>query len=460
MVQLVAGGAGRRRGSHGGGARPDDPGAPVDGRYVAGGHVAGHWCRNTGFCLGREHCRRGAEGREPRGHDERLGRGARCGFGVGFEVGRAAGGDSRLRRSNDGGPRLVAGVGLVMGADRRARDGGWCRVDTGAESVAVVERFALGTTARLAVWPVAHLGPALEAADRELDALDRQASRFRGDSEISQVARSTGSTFLVSDGLAEAIEVALWAARWTEGRVDPTVGESLVRLGYDRDFVEVRSGTESGVEPGGPVPGWRTVRLRGRLLEVPRGTVIDLGATAKGLGADRAAGAALAATDRTGGVLVDLGGDLAVAGRSPSGGWPVLVTEDPAAPRGPRCQVVRLPSGALATSSVVTRRWRRGGRELHHLIDPGTGSPATGPWRTATVAAPTCAMANAAATAVVVGGASAVPWLRSVGLPARLVGIDGAMKFLGAWPRVDDSIVDVEVAPPCESADPVVSPSS
>ena len=339
-------------------------------------------------------------------------------------------------------------------------DAGWCSVDSGEESVAAVERFALGTTARVVVWPVTHLPQAVAAVDRELDALDRQASRFRDDSEVSQVARSAGGTFLVSDGLAEAVGVALWAAGWTEGRVDPTVGESLVRLGYDRDFVEMRSAIESSVEPGGPAPGWRTVRLRGRLLEVPRGVTLDLGATAKALGADRAAGAALAATDRTGGVLVDLGGDLAVAGRSPAGGWPVRVIEDPASPREAGGQVVRLPWGALATSSVVTRRWRRGGRELHHLIDPGTGWPASGLWRTATVAGPTCAMANAAATAAVVGGESAVPWLRTTGLPARLVGVDGAVELLGAWPRRDDAIVDVASGPPVGDADPVFGPTS
>ncbi len=330
-----------------------------------------------------------------------------------------------------------------MGADHPVDGAGWRRVDTGEESVAAAERLALGTTARVVVWPVAGLGQAVAAVDRELRALDGQASRFREDSEISRVARSSSGTFLVSDGLAEAIGVALWAARWTEGRVDPTVGESLVRLGYDRDFAEVRSGGGAIVEPTRPAPGWGTVRLEGRLLEVPRGVVLDLGATAKGLGADRAARAALAATGRTGGVLVDLGGDLAVAGRTPVGGWPVLVTEDPAARHESSSQVVRLPWGALATSSVVTRRWRRSGRALHHLIDPGTGLPATGPWRTASVAAPTCAMANAAATATVVGGAGAAEWLHAVGLPARLVGVDGTVELFGSWPSGDDAIVDV-----------------
>jgi thiamine biosynthesis lipoprotein len=308
----------------------------------------------------------------------------------------------------------------------------WQRLTTGDDTVAVAERPALGTGARVAVWPPDDLGAACSVVDDVLAALDRQASRFRLDSELSWLHASGGGLFLLSDGLAEAVGVALAAARWTGGLTDPTVGDALVSLGYDRDFTAIG---EDGEPPGAavPAPGWLLVRLDGPLLRLPPGIRLDLGATAKGLGADRAVRAAASATGR-GGVLVSLGGDIAVAGTPPRDGWPVTVAEEPDPGDSSGSQLVRLAAGAVATSSVTVRRWRRGGAALHHIVDPRTGRPADGPWRTATVAAPTCADANAASTAAIVAGAGAEEWLAATGLPARLTGHDGRVRALNGWP--------------------------
>ena len=316
----------------------------------------------------------------------------------------------------------------------------WTRV--GAEpAVAVAARDALGTDARVAVWPPDRLTVALDAVDRELSRLDQQASRFRGDSEISRIHAAPRRLHTVSRGLAEAIGVALTAARWTGGRTDPTVGAAVAALGYDRDFASIGPASVGTAPPDrlpapGPVPGWRQVRLRGRLLRLPAGTRLDLGATAKGLGADRAAAAARRASGR-GGVLVSLGGDIAVAGQPPSGGWPVAVADSSLPGGAPADQVIRLAAGAVATSSVTCRQWRRGGQRLHHIVDPRTGYPAAGPWRTVSVTAPRCATANAAATAAIVAGADAPTWLAGTGLPARLAGHDGGILLLGGWPGGD-----------------------
>jgi thiamine biosynthesis lipoprotein len=184
------------------------------------------------------------------------------------------------------------------------------------------------------------------------------------------------------------------------------------------------------------VPGWAGVALDGRRLRLPAGTCLDLGATAKGLGADRSAAAAWRAAGR-GGVLVSLGGDIAIAGQPPAGGWPVAIAESSLAGQAAVAQVIRLTAGAVATSSVTCRRWRHGGRLMHHIVDPRTGHPAGGPWRTVSVAAPSCAMANAAATATIVAGNDAPPWLARTGLPARLVRDDGEVRLIGGWPDTD-----------------------
>jgi thiamine biosynthesis lipoprotein len=166
---------------------------------------------------------------------------------------------------------------------------------------------------------------------------------------------------------------------------------------------------------------------------------LDLGSTGKGLAADLAAAAALAAIragrdpDR-GGALVSLGGDIAVGGTPPAGGWRILIAEDSETPADSAGEVVAIESGAIATSSTTVRRWQRGERTLHHVIDPRTGGPVDSPWRTASVVAATCVDANTAATAAIVLGDRAIAWLEAVRLPARLVALDGTVTRLNGWP--------------------------
>jgi thiamine biosynthesis lipoprotein len=284
------------------------------------------------------------------------------------------------------------------------------------------------TRARLVVTDPAALDPALLLVDDLLADVEAAASRFRPDSEVSVLAPGPDGTVLVSPMLADLLEEALDAARRTDGAVDPTIGASLAALGYDRDIRLVESG------PGlvalvRPVPGWRTLRLAGRRLGLPAGVQLDLGATAKAVAADRAA--ALVA-DRLGtGVLVSLGGDIATAGPAPAEGWQVRVQDTGA---DPACQVA-LPAGsALATSSTVRRTWHRSGEQLHHIIDPATGRSADTSWRSVSVAATTCSIANAAATATIVKGAAGLAWLSATRLPARLVDRDGTVHLRNGWP--------------------------
>jgi thiamine biosynthesis lipoprotein len=182
-----------------------------------------------------------------------------------------------------------------------------------------------------------------------------------------------------------------------------------------------------------PAPGRDAVhldRVRGIVRSAP-GVELDLGATAKALAADRAACAAAAAAKSP--VLVSLGGDVAVAG-APPGGWAIRVTDDHRDDVAARGQTVAIRDGGLATSSTTVRRWRAGGRELHHIVDPRTGVPVAEHWRTVTVAAATCVGANAAATAAMVRGRDALAWLESLRLPARLVRPDGSLAATSSWP--------------------------
>jgi thiamine biosynthesis lipoprotein len=175
-------------------------------------------------------------------------------------------------------------------------------------------------------------------------------------------------------------------------------------------------------------------------VRLPKDVELDLGSTGKGLAADLAAEAALAAAGPGAGVLVSLGGDLATAGRAPEGGWRILATDDSRTSSDTPGEVIAIERGALATSSTTVRRWRvADGVTAHHIIDPRTGLPAASAWRTATVIADTAEAANAASTAAIVLGDAAPAWLEAAGLPARLVAIDGRVVRVAGWPEPDTS---------------------
>ena len=293
---------------------------------------------------------------------------------------------------------------------------------------------AIGVLNRVVVEDERVVDRAAELAVAEVAALDLACSRFRDDSELAGLNRSAGRAVPVSPLLFDALEIALAAAAATDGVVDPTVGASLRGLGYDRSFEIVVSRGATPEFAFVPAGGWRDVELDAGAgtAKVPRGFELDLGATAKALGADRIAAAVAAATGSA--VLVSLGGDIAVAG-APAAGWPVRITDDARAPLDAPGPVIAISAGGLATSSTTVRRWNAGGVDLHHVVDPRTGCPAAGPWRTASVLAGTCVDANVAATAAIVLGDEAVPFLAALGLAARLVGHDGGVELVGDWPH-------------------------
>jgi FAD:protein FMN transferase len=292
---------------------------------------------------------------------------------------------------------------------------------------------ALGTLVHLLVTEPSRIDQARQLLTADLADVDAACSRFRPGSEICSL--QGGRPEQVSPLLAEAIAVALRAARLTDGDVDPTVGAAMSAVGYDRDFAQVKA-TGPGIKlTVRSVPGWRQVRLDGRTLSMPAGVRLDLGATAKAWAADRSAARIAARTG--GGVLVSLGGDIAVAGQAPAEGWHIRVQDvtglpgDP--PAGPYARIA-IRDGGLATSSTTARRWRRGGDVLHHILDPRTGLPAEPVWRTVSVAAGSCADANAASTAAVIRGRRALGWLAQLGLPARLVDATGVVFTVAGWP--------------------------
>ena len=259
---------------------------------------------------------------------------------------------------------------------------------------------------------------------------DESCNRFRIDSEISRLNAHGGEPFDLSPTLELALDAAVTASDATQGLCDPTVLPALVALGYDRDYDELASHhvvLGAAVKPPG-VAALRRDR-EGHRVSLDRGCQLDLGASAKALVVD------LVARDVAahGGVVVELGGDVAVSGQGPRGPWIVAIgdrlTVNGTEPR------VYVAGGAIATSSTAVRTWRAGDQIVNHIIDPRTGSFARGPYATATVAAASCVLANAYATAALMWGDDAAFHLTQAGSSGRLVRHDGSVEFVGAWPR-------------------------
>jgi thiamine biosynthesis lipoprotein len=293
---------------------------------------------------------------------------------------------------------------------------------------------ALGTTAQVVVEEPTALPRALSVMRRELAAIDRTCSRFRSDSELRELGRADGRPFAATPLLLEAVEAALHVAAATDGDVDPTVGASLAALGWDRDFRRVLARSALADVRLVPARSWRCIRVdrRAGTIQLPAGVELDLGASAKALAADRCAQAAQRATGSA--TLVNLGGDIAVAG-APAGGWTVRVCDDHRSRDAADGQTIALHAGGLATSSTTVRRWRTGSGAVHHIVDPRTGAPAREAWRTVSVTAASCLDANAASTAAIVRGRRASAWLGACGLPARLVTPAGDVTRVAGWPE-------------------------
>jgi FAD:protein FMN transferase len=226
----------------------------------------------------------------------------------------------------------------------------------------------------------------LDAAEAEFERLEQVMSRFRANSELSSLNRD-GALDDASADLVDVVALALEARAETQGRFDPTVHDALVAAGYDRTFVDVAA---DGAAAGRAACGGR-VEIDGRRIALAPGVRLDLGGIGKGYAAERAAELLAVA----GPCLVDAGGDVAVRGTPASGVWPVAVDGGP---------TLGLERGGLATSGRDRRRWRRGGREVHHLIDPSTGRPAASEVLRVTAVAGDAVAAEVLAKVLFLGG--------------------------------------------------------
>ena len=258
---------------------------------------------------------------------------------------------------------------------------------------------ALGTTVRLIAG-----GPAAPRAIRrartDILGYHRRLSRFLPSSELCALNADPREAVPASPLLRSAVRAGLWAASFSDGLVDPCLLDALERAGYDRSFepggdVPPPSGPH---HPGRPNPGsrWRRIRVddgAGTIVRPP-GLRLDLGGSGKGHAADLVADRLAPCHDW----VVDCGGDIRL------GGARTIEIAHPL--RASAATRLHVATGAVATSSIVSRAWlRRDGRPTHHLLDPSTGEAIWTGLLSATAVAPTTLHAETIAKVAMLRGA-------------------------------------------------------
>ncbi|MGW3542223.1 FAD:protein FMN transferase [Nocardia niigatensis] len=319
-------------------------------------------------------------------------------------------------------------------------------INTSGRGTASASFSAIGTIATVVCTDARALPRAVDLTRTRLDELDRVASRFREDSELATInARSTelagtdrSAQLLipVSTTLGLCLRAAIRAERLTAALVRPSLGAALMACGYDDDLEIVRArggATASDPFPVHTLPQAVLFDESQWCVRILAGTLMDLGASAKAWAADSIA--AELATVGAGGYLVDLGGDIAVSGPPPPGGWAIGVRDW----NSVVAQTVCSFGQAFATSSTRLRIWVQQGSPRHHIIDPRTGLPARSRWAQVTCAGADAVQANAASTAAIILDDRAPRWLSERHIPARLVTDDCAVVTTSGWPGSDDS---------------------
>lgn len=277
---------------------------------------------------------------------------------------------------------------------------------------------AMGTDCEVIVYGAGGEDFAAMGAHR-VELLEQCWSRFRSTSELMHLNSLAGTgPVAVSEDLFTLVDIMLEAWSATDGLFDPTVIDSMVALGYDRDFASViaRDAIAAATAQVNRAPGMGDVVLdeEAMTIALPAGVGLDPGAIGKGLAADIIVEELMSSGAE--GVLVNLGGDIVFAG-SPGSNEPwVMAIHDERLPQDVTDRVVRhlefeagTDHGAVATSTTLKRVWANG---RHHVIDPRTGDVARTDLVQATIAASTGWWAEVAATtALLLGRDKAEAWL-------------------------------------------------
>jgi len=245
-----------------------------------------------------------------------------------------------------------------------------------------------------------------------LDSIDNALSPFNENSIITAV--NNNKDINVNDDFIKVFTLAKEVNRETAGAFDITVAPLVNAWGFG--FKNGTFPTDAEVDSIRAFVGFDKVRLEGRrvIKDDPR-IMLDCSAIAKGYAVDRVAG--MLRNHGISNFLVEIGGEIVVSGNNSQGKeWSIGVTkpvDDTLSVNGDLQMVMTITDRAMATSGNYRNYYVKDGHKYAHTISPSTGKPAESNMLSATVIAPTCAEADAYATAfMVIGKEQALQILR------------------------------------------------
>lgn len=232
-------------------------------------------------------------------------------------------------------------------------------------------------------------------------AVDDEMSTYKPQSDLMRLnSAPVGEWVAVSPRLITVLDAGLAVSRASGGAFEMAVGDAVARWGFGP---EGRAALAGEVAPA-PVRAESALeidRISARVRK-HQPVTLDLNGIAKGFGVDR-----LAETLEEQGLfsyLVSIDGEVRAGTAKPDGtAWGVAL-EKPEPGRRDTEGVLPLVSSALATSGDYRHRHEAGGRIISHTMDPETGAPLANAVAATTVRAPTCMLADAWATVMMVLG--------------------------------------------------------
>ncbi|WP_303721532.1 FAD:protein FMN transferase [Malonomonas rubra] len=245
-----------------------------------------------------------------------------------------------------------------------------------------------------------------QQVQQRLDRVNELMSTYDPASEISRFNRSTSlDWFPLSTETAEVIALSLEISALTDGAFDISVGPLVELWGFGASERDKQLPTDEQVLKVLDGVGYRKLELRRQPAAIRKKhpqVQLDLSAVAKGFAVDL-----LAELLKQRGVknfLVEVGGELQVAGRRYDGTpWRIAIEKPREGVREVE-QVFPLTNTALATSGNYRNFYVEDGQRYVHTIDPISGKPIRHKLASATVLDPHCARADALATAMMVLG--------------------------------------------------------
>lgn len=314
----------------------------------------------------------------------------------------------------------------------------------GVGPVAELRDRAMGTDVQIVVTGApdateTHVTALAELGRQRIAELESAWTRFDASSELRRLCAAAGRPMAVSAATRTLLRtmIAMWHR--SGGLFDPTVGRAVAAAGYDDDFTLVAARAAAtrpsalGAEATPGCSGIVVDDLAGTAT-VPVGVELDAGGVGKGLTADLVVARLMAGG--ADGALVNIGGDLRVAGRSNDGhdDWMIRIAEPTV-----ELDLDIAVEGAVATSTDRRRRWLTSSGVAHHLIDPADGRPVDSPVALVTTFAPDAATAEVATKVVYIGWpvlarSELSQRLDALGAAALVVTDDGGRHVIGDAP--------------------------